>query len=200
MHFMPVEVAAHRYLFTPTIDSATLEPLDYMEEADSISWTYNHTHDLESLWWVATWIVANNYFSTSGDSHSDLCGTPESLRVAFFPPTVNPRRQNTFVHGFSWRRSDIPQTHRQAFRELNSVRLSLTKQYRKIQSTLPYSLNLDASDERIYKVFKDMFETLQLVCIDYTLISFPQLRAEIEKLKREREDDINHSSKRRAVD
>ena len=208
---MPVEVVEQDYLFLPVVDTDISETLDLLTEIESetlmakstVPWTHNYLHDLEALWWVATWIVANHCFSMPNDSHSDLCETPESLRVALFPPTLmNSRRQNCFIHGFS-KIAAVPQTHKQVFLALEGLRRSLTQQYRKIQSMLPRSINLDTSDNMIYKVFKDIFKSLEL-SPNYTLISIPQLHAEITNSKREREDlttkDSGPSSKRRAVE
>ena len=136
---------------------------------------------------MATWIVANHCFSISGDSHSDLCETPESVWVTLLPPILRDLCcQDCFIDGFSWI-ADVPQTHQEILLVVEGLWRSLTQQYQKIQSMLPRSINLDTSDNMIYKVFENTFKSLEL-SPNYTLISIPQLHAEITYSNRKRED------------
>ena len=63
MHFMSIEVAAQKFLFPPSEPESTEfdELVDPTEEKIGASgqpeteatFSHNHLHDLESLWWVA---------------------------------------------------------------------------------------------------------------------------------------------------
>ena len=131
----------------------------------TIPWTYNQLHDLESLWWVATWIVTNNCFQKWGKSPSDLHATPESIRATLFPPTLlDSNRKHCFTLNFPSKAADIPQTHQPLFEMLDYLREHLIKHYQDIESTLPDSINLD-----VYISFSEIHSRAQLRLYPTTL-------------------------------
>jgi Fungal protein kinase len=76
MHFMSVEVAAQKFLFQPRFVNIT----DFMQDVRNTSgirkttivpFSHNHLHDLESLWWVAVWMVFYNRFSKAQRSDDE---------------------------------------------------------------------------------------------------------------------------------
>jgi hypothetical protein len=78
MEFMSVEVAAQRFLFAPPdLGFSSSEVGGFLSAAKQdvgtaeieVPFSHNHLHDLESLWWVAVWVVFYNYFSEGTPSH-----------------------------------------------------------------------------------------------------------------------------------
>ena len=76
-NFMSIEVAAQKFLFKtsdPISSGLNFEQLLSAVESDEgmtqtkIPFFHNHLHDLESLWWVAVWVVFYNNFSEPNPS------------------------------------------------------------------------------------------------------------------------------------
>ena len=107
MEFMSIEVAAERFLFFPPEPGPSSSDLDEFLSAlkqgvrrprgarTEVSFSHNHLHDLESLWWVAVWVVFYSYFS-EGTSFRDrpsstLRDTGDQLKLAriLFPHALN---------------------------------------------------------------------------------------------------------------
>ena len=212
---MSIEVAAQRYLFVPPKRNPDIHApksaadlkkiLEERQNEQRLSWTYNHLHDLESLWWVVVWIIFHNCFSMPGGSDSDLQEVPEHLRMALFPHLLySIHRRDSFTIPSSNMHYSLPKSHQKVFFALDYLRWLLIQHYRKVESTLPHSINLDASDDEIYQTFMEQFNAAQLNCPNYTLTFVRQLRAEMSNSKREREESTgdtgHHSIKRRAVD
>ena len=208
LRFMSVEVAANQYLFLPFDynDDKSEEYWVHIEESKAQTqsgtgpWTYNHLHDLESLWWVAVWIVFYNHFQDSDKYIPDLQEATQYLHgvQTLFPPCFHMSRLIQFTIGLT---EEVPKNKVAVVAVLNSLRLSLIKEYREVQSTLPASVSLHASGDGIYEAFKTAFKDLQTSSFNHTLIFIPQIRADlIKKLKRRRgESTGGPSSKRRSV-
>jgi hypothetical protein len=62
MDFMSIEVAAQEFLF-PHVEEPTLT-----EHEGTVPFSHNHLHDLESLWWVAAWVVFTTISQQKGRS------------------------------------------------------------------------------------------------------------------------------------
>jgi len=113
---MSIEVAAHRFLFFPSnpgFSSTELEldeerdqdeKMDQDEEAGTVQtrvpFSHNHLHDLESLWWVAVWVVFHNYFSKEATSPSvtlqDVENQIRQARILFPFESNNAARRDSF--------------------------------------------------------------------------------------------------------
>jgi hypothetical protein len=80
MHFMLLEVAVQKFLFQPHFDK-DVNITDFMQDIQSTSgiqnstitvpFYHNHLNDLESLWWVAVWLVFYNCFSKAQGSDGE---------------------------------------------------------------------------------------------------------------------------------
>jgi hypothetical protein len=79
MHFMSVEVAVQKFLFQPRFDK-DVNIIDFMQDVRNTSgiqkaittpFSHNHLHNLESLWWVAVWMVFYNCFSKTHGSDNE---------------------------------------------------------------------------------------------------------------------------------
>ena len=176
-----------------------------------LPWRFNHLHDLESLWWVAVWIVFNNCFGEPDDSLSssqepDVPLTPQappdSIRAALFPPFLDSaRRQNFFISTFS-EIQGLPEQYLMPFKLLDLIRSLLIEHYEKIQSTLPMSINLNASGDDVYDYFMEAFDFLRQSTPNHTLMSIPTVRADMQESKRKRDeptDSMGRSSRRRSA-
>ena len=79
MHFMSIEVAAQKFLFRPRVSGHGANVTDIVQRARGVlqnitaplPFSHNHLHDLESLWWVAIWIVFYNHFSKAQRSDNE---------------------------------------------------------------------------------------------------------------------------------
>jgi hypothetical protein len=113
LYFMSIEVAAQEFLFLPPSDDVDIT--DFMEDFTSTSdiqnptsavpFSHNYLHDLESLWWVAVWLVLFNHFSKAqglGDEPPfELSDAEHQLRLAevLFPSVLKSAdRQIRFQH------------------------------------------------------------------------------------------------------
>ena len=216
MHFLSVEIAGLSYLFAPITPAPTPEDTGRFSDIyqhsvqPELPWRFNHLHDLESLWWVAVWIVFNNRFggldvSAFSPPESDVPPTPQappdSIRKALFPSSFdNVHRRDFFITKFSYIQG-LPEQYQTPFLALNALRTCLVMDYRAIQSTLPKSINLDASGDGIYNYFKGMFDFLRDETSNHTLMSMPTVRAQTPDSKRKRgepTDGMGRSSRRRS--
>ena len=162
------------------------------------SFFYNHLHDLESLWWVAVWVVFYNNFLEPEPSFKFLnavqrLGTAQKL----FPPTlVNTTRQNAFQLSSHFREicNELPHNKGDIYDSLDLLRELLIDHYEVVEKGYPQSIDLDASKEVIYDVFTYGFSKLQALSDGLTLHFVPKiyerlLKAEI--LKRPRSESTN---------
>ena len=65
---------------------------------------------------------------------------------------------------------EVPKNKVAVVAVLNSLRLSLIKEYREVQSTLPASVSLHASSDGVYEAFNTIFKDLQTCSFNHTLI------------------------------
>src|SRR5882762_2407921 len=100
---MSIEVDARMFLFERNVDLPLAEMIQWSKVPNEpVLFSHNHLHDLESLWWVAVWMVLYHHFSTTPQSDDELLfDLPEAesqlaLAQTFFPPMSHPTRQNSF--------------------------------------------------------------------------------------------------------
>ena len=218
MHFISIEAAVLQYLFAPSKPvhpgyKALQDDLGSRSHAvqPMLPWRFNHLHDLESLWWVAVWIVFNNCFGKLDDSLSSSQepevpltpqAPPDSIRAALFPSSLeNVHRRDFFISRFS-EIQGLPEQYLMPFNALDIIRSLLIEHYEKIQSTLPTSINLNASSDDIYDYFMQVFNLLRQGTPNHTLMSIPTVRADMQESKRKRDeptDSMGRSSWRRSV-
>jgi hypothetical protein len=118
MHFMSIEVAVRIFLFIP---QQSAEPTKFKDKLRQIQqhksiknntptklpFVHNHLHDLESLWWVAVWVIIYNCLCDTQQSNevppSDLQDVERQLAWArtLFPSLMeSASRQNAFQQLF----------------------------------------------------------------------------------------------------
>ncbi|KAF9533150.1 hypothetical protein CPB83DRAFT_531206 [Crepidotus variabilis] len=87
-HFMAIEVAFSKYMFLPQVRTRTKHPRSSVQ--------HNPLHDLESVWWMATWTCFG--FLPSGDlrldDEDDLNGQREIFHD-LFPQSLKPSVERT---------------------------------------------------------------------------------------------------------
>jgi hypothetical protein len=215
MDFMSIEVAAQNFLFySEPIPSLTeLDELASVTEQDvgtaqALSWTnvqffHNHLHDLESLWWVAVWVVFYNHFSERTSSYDQpsftLRDVERRLRLAqvLFPPVLDSTtRINGFRHPklFQEACNKLPGNKRAIYDRLNLLRRILISHYIAIEAGHPLSVDPNSSKDDIYNNFIRVFSTLKTVSHDLVLDFIPNIWAKLlkeEHSKRPRSESMN---------
>lgn len=203
---MSVEVAAKSFLFKPEpgaiFDSKKFGNRTTVTNATdpnvSVPWAHNYLHDLESLWWVATWIAFLHDFCMPGDeSPADFKLVEAQLMQAkkIFPATFESTTRRDFFMGTS--DNFLSMCHKaphrvQTFRLLDEVRKHLIYCYRKVESTLPHWLELKACNEDMYTGFTQAFNVMLQTMPDYALVFLPQaLDMTRTTLKRPRPESIS---------
>ena len=199
MHFMAIEVAAQRYLFSPkpkrkrgptTFDKAFSAKLQ--KEVTKVPFSHNHLHDLESLWWVTAWVVFYHSFS-KGTTPRD-CPTLQDandqllLTAKLFPPVpASAARHDSFqidgsfleIHG------ELPKNKRDAHICLDLLREVLISHYEDVEAEYPL-INSNASEDDIYDTFTKGFSTLKSKYHGVALKSIQDIRTELSKPKNKR--------------
>ncbi|KAN0109362.1 hypothetical protein V8E52_009406 [Russula decolorans] len=150
-----------------------------------VPFSHNHLHDLESLWWVAVWMVFYNYFSqrTSSYDHPSftLRDVERRLRLAqvLFPPMLD---STTRLNGFR---------HPESFQDTCD---QLPGNKRAIYDRDPLSVDPNSSKGDIYNNFTRVFSTLKTVSHDLVLDFIPNIWAKLSKeehSKRPRSESMN---------
>jgi hypothetical protein len=196
MGFMSVEVQSKAFLFPPPPPRPS-PPLDFAEifreleanrvpEISIVPFVHNHLHDLESLWWVAVWLVFYNEFHVTPQSNEVVSGNllhvqrQICLAQTLFPST--PRgmsRQIAFQHSFQERCQGLPSSKKEICSYLNALRRILILGYTKVEATLPNSIDLMASKDNIYECFKEAFTSLQEQ--EFSLVYIPSVYDELNR-------------------
>ena len=216
MHFMSVEVAAQAFLFSnsgskidQTEETKVNEYLnlstpqqDVKEVWNAGPFSHNHLHDLESLWWVAVWVVFHNHFSESGKAPSvTIKDTTDQLTLAqtLFPPASG---RDTRLLGFqgpnSFRKTyiQLPSNKHHTCAGLNVLREALISHYRYIESTYPGNVDPTSSSDSIYASFSKILEKFGTDLRGFVLEFIPDIRNKLlkkEKSKRPRSGSMNEA-------
>jgi hypothetical protein len=207
MHFMSIEVAAQKFLFPPSGPGLGLNELDGLVKArergmgmapTDIPFSHNHLHDLESLWWVAVWVVFYNYFSEGTSSRDlpsftlkDVVGQLKLTRV-LFPHALNDTdRRDAFQYSGSFQEAckQLPGNKTAISTRLDVLRQFLIGQYKVIEAEYPVSVDPNSSNDDVYEGFIRLFSASKTDChgleMDYIPGIFAKLSKE-ENLKRAR--------------
>jgi len=195
---MSVEVSVQKFLFLPYERINVEEKIQQMEQQGSIQsaklpFIHSPLHDLESLWWVAVWIVFYNEFRKSQDSDADTTFTLQDIRdqltaaQTLFPPTMQALgRRDGFQLDFSsiYEKLKSPLKDPACY-SLDLLRYKLVTQYKEVEKVLSHSTDVQAFEDGIYEDFKAVFASLQE--LEYTLTFIPDIYAQLQqKLKRPR--------------
>ena len=205
MHFMSIEVAAQDFLFVPS--EPRLRPIELDEETEQdegtaqteVPFSHNHLHDLESLWWVAVWMVFYNHFSKSQQSGeeplSSLLDAQRQLKLAgtLFPTYMKSiDRRDGFQRSFLKTCGDLPSSKKAICAYLNALRRVIIRNYVLIESKLPQTVDLNASMDDIYEKFTEVFATSKEKYADFSLAFIPDIHAQLRvNLKRARAESTN---------
>lgn len=204
---MSIEVAAQQFLFGPhdqddnfteVMQGAELLRQDDVERT-AVPFSHNHVHDLESLWWVAVWMVFYNHFSKSqqsGAEHlSSLLDAQRQLELAriLFPTYMKSiDRRDGFQRSFLKTCGDLPSSKKAICAYLNALRRVIIRHYVLIESKFPQSVDLSASMDDIYGKFNEVFATSKEKYSDFSLDFIPKIHAELRvNLKRARAESTN---------
>ena len=133
---MSIEVAAQQFLFGPhdqddnfteVMQGAKMPKQNNIESA-AVPFSYNHVHDLESLWWVAVWVVFYNHFSKSQQSGEEplsslLDAQPQlELSRTLFPTYMKSiDRRDGFQRSFLKTCGDLPSSKKAICAYLNAL-------------------------------------------------------------------------------
>ena len=163
MPFIALEVVTQVYLFLPDrsdIDRG-MDPhrlMAMIDEgnlslSDPVSFTYNPLHDLESIWWAATFFIFQ-HFTIGGHDRRQLDKAVDEL----FPTTqisfrdaalISPSRYEQLIRY-------LPTGLQKHGQKLDVVRQELVHAYRSAESN-PATIRENSFNEQLYKMFRSAF-------------------------------------------
>jgi hypothetical protein len=204
MHFM--SVAAQKFLFQPRFD-ADVNITDFMQDVKNTSgiqrtttvpFSHNHLHDLESLWWVAVWMVFYNLFSKAQRSDDEppftLTEVERQLKLSqvLFPSILkNTDRRDGFQISFQERYFGLLPNKAVICGYLDGLRQILLRHYAVIESTLPIDPNASNKND-IYEAFRTVFSSSKDDYSDIVLSFIPDIYAQLRRdMKRPRAESTN---------
>jgi hypothetical protein len=222
LNFMPIEVAAQSFLFLPSHGKTSLTDLKaYVrarkqdggtlpEDEPKKPFSYNHLHDLESLWWIAVWVVFYNHFSegtTSPDRPSltlQDASRQFNLAETLFPLALeSTTREHVFQKDkdFLKKCEGLPRNRKAICLLLDFLRQLLISNYKIVEANHPPSVNPDFPNNDIYDGFTEGFAISKTDCHGLVLDFIPDIYEKLSKVessKRSRSestDDIGGSQK-----
>ena len=178
VQFMSVEVAARKFLFFPP-PTTSLETSRLSRSAVGqgqglavarVQFYHNHLHDLESLWWVAAWVVFHNYFLEKNlpldHSPPTLQDTEEELNLAqiLSPHSIVSITRFVNFQGpkmFLNTCAKLSSNKKVFCGDLDFLRLLLIEHYQAVEAKHPESVDPDSSDYSIYEEFTQAFSDLK---------------------------------------
>ena len=153
---------------------------------DQLAWTHNYLHDLESLWWVATWIVFFNSFRDPAKPEESFTGSRLDNQIlgalSLFPRVMG---QNSRLLGLTNRLKfhnlcrQLSSNNYIIHQYLDIVRIDILQQYRRIEETLPHRLNSN-DPSGIYQRFRATFMLARKNSPDFDLTFIPDLKKPLE--------------------
>jgi hypothetical protein len=158
---MSVEAAAREYLFLPPVIIGTSRPAKRQKTAPrKVPWSHNHLHDLESLWWVAVWIVFYNHFLKPNKPIPDLKTVNKQLDLThtLFPVNDNFVRRDQFRINFEKTCKELPLNKETMCEHLETARQGLLGHYYLVEEMHPNSVNPELSSDEIYETFRSAFD------------------------------------------
>jgi hypothetical protein len=191
---MSIEVAAQGFLFSPYnpgFSSSEIDRFRNSTEVTEIPFSHNHLHDLESLWWVAVWVVFFFYFSKGTPSRDHpsftLQDVEEHLDLAriLFPHSLKDiNRRNAFQAPTSFPKicSMLSGNKKDIYAGLNVLRRLLISHYSVIEEEFPLLVDPSTSNDDIYDNFTQLFFNLKIISHDLVLDFIPHI---YEKLLKE---------------
>jgi hypothetical protein len=203
---MPIEVAAQIFLFSPQPGMSYSDVIEYLRAREQDEgtaqtvetkfkepFTYNHLHDLESLWWVAVWIAFYNYFSEGTPSRDrpsftfqDAANQLELARTLFPPVSRTASRDIDFRHPCSFLDTcdRLPHNKKVIYVGLDLLRLFLIKDYMNIEAGYPLSVDPNSANDEIYDAFTRVFSHMKTVSHDLVLDFIPSIYVKLWRPER----------------
>jgi hypothetical protein len=195
---MAIEVAAQKFLFSnQTSSSSGFDNFLSANDQDGtpkVPFYPNHLHDLESLWWVAVWMVFYHYFSkgtSSGKRPSftlqDAAGQLYLAKKLFPSGLGRTSRQDGFRDRptFQDLRDQLPPNKKVAHLGLEYLRGLLNNHYNAIEATYPL-IDTGASTDVIYDEFIKTFSIIKSKSHDVVLDFIPEIHADLLKANKRR--------------
>jgi hypothetical protein len=195
MHFTSIEVAAQRFLYRPSdprISSMNFEQYLAMElAAEKVQFSpfcHNHLHDLESLWWVAVWMVFYNHFSKGTPSRDcpsftlrDAGRQLDLAEILFPPESGSVHRQHGFQlsDAFAETFDRLSPNNQIACVGLDFLRENLISHYRVIEAKHYPLVDPNASTDDIYDGFTEVFSYFKSEYHDVVLDYIPDIYAKL---------------------
>ena len=202
MNFMSIEVAVQLFLFSPVKRRSRADVRRFLngQERDQsivrVAFSHNHLHDLESLWWVAVWVVFYNNFSEETPSRDRTPFTSKNaedqinLAKTLFPSVLKDTdRQNGFSQpdAFLDMCKKLPGNKTVICNGLDVLRNLLVTHYIAIEAGYPLSVDPRSSGDDIYDDFTELFSILKRMSnglvLDFIPHAYTKLLKE-EKAKR----------------
>jgi hypothetical protein len=184
--FMSIEVAAQRFLFPPGPGRKKFvsQKAGKTNVTTGAPFFHNHLHDLESLWWVAVWVVFYNHISEgtpSRDRSSPAIKDALALAEPLFPPGRDFSRHNGFQLPTFFQEicGQLPSNKQNICNGLDVLRGCLVEHYRLIEARLPESVDLDSSKDDIYEDFTQVFTALETDTHDLELVLIRDIEREL---------------------
>ena len=198
MNFMSIEVAAQRFLFAPLIRGSRADVRGFLnrQERDQsivpVAFSHNHLHDLESLWWVAVWVVFYNNFSEETPSHasdrtpftSKNAEDQINLAKTLYPSVLNDTdRQGGFSQpdAFLDMCKKLPGNKTVICNGLDVLRNLLVTHYIAIEAGYPLSVDPRSSGDDIYDDFTELFSILKRISNGLVLDFIPHAYTKLLK-------------------
>jgi hypothetical protein len=216
MNFMSIEVARQQFLFHPEpgTSSSELDKLASLTAQDvgtapraqastDVRFFHNHLHDLESLWWIAVWVVFYNNFSQRRPSHDPPSLTLEDVQrqlkqaKTLFPSMLHSTlRRDGFQKSESFQEAceTLPANKKAFCERLDALRRLLISHYSVIEAKYPESVDLSSSKDDIYDHFIRLFSSLRIAFHDFELEYIPELLARLSKEEKNPKRNRSESS------
>src|SRR5712672_3089707 len=182
LSFMPIEVASKRFLFLPSRGGTGLTDFKAYRRAreqdggtapKAIPFSYNHLHDLESLWWIAVWVVFFNHFSEGTPtpdrpslSLEDASRQLKSAQTLFPLALESTTREHVFQkdEDFLEKCEGLPSNRKAICLLLDFLRQLLINNYKIVEAKHPPSVNPDSPNNDIYDGFTEGFSESKTDC------------------------------------
>ena len=213
LSFMPIEVAAKRFLFLPSRGGTGLTDFKAYRRAreqdggtapKAIPFSYNHLHDLESLWWIAVWVVFFNHFSEGTPSPNRPSLTFENasrqlkLAQTLFPLALESTTRRDIIQKdeyFLKKHEGLPRNRKAICILLDGLRQLLTSNYKIAEAKHPLFINPDSLNNDIYDGFTRSFSTSKTRSHGLVLDFIPDMYEKLSKVessKRSRSDSTHN--------
>jgi hypothetical protein len=170
----------------------TTEPAETTASTD-VPFIHNYLHELESLWWVAVWVVFHNYFSKEtlprDPSTATLQDANKQLIAAevLFPTTPRETsRRDAFQDNVTFKKTclDLPDNKETICKRLNALRLFLLKKYKEIEARPPPFVDSDPSNDIVYDKFTHVFLLLATEYEGFELESISGIKEKLSNLNK----------------